>query len=95
MLVTASEEEEVRMIVQKEGKLFNVNYPTSFTNLLRPYNSLNIVGHMWKHMCHFIVANVLKLSFSENVSTSLRIWSSKLSPLGKVALYWWKTKLEP
>jgi hypothetical protein len=60
MLVIASEEEEVRMIVQKEGKLFDVNYPTSFTNLLGPYNGLNIVGHMWKCMCHFIVANVLK-----------------------------------
>jgi hypothetical protein len=34
------------------------------------------------------------LSFSKNASTSLRIWSSKLSPLGKVALYLWKTKLE-
>jgi hypothetical protein len=36
MLVIASEEEEVRMIVQKEGKLFNANYPRSFTNLLGP-----------------------------------------------------------
>ncbi|CAM6054559.1 unnamed protein product [Sphagnum tenellum] len=58
--VIASEEEEVRMIVQKEGKLFDVNYPRSFTNLLGPYNGLNIVGHMWKCMRHFIVANVLK-----------------------------------
>jgi cytochrome P450 len=60
MLVIASEEEEVRMIVQKEGKLFDVNYPRSFTNLLGPYNGLKIVGHMWKRMRHFIVANVLK-----------------------------------
>lgn len=59
MLVIASED-EVRMIVQKEGKLFDVNYPTSFTNLLGPYNGLNIVGHMWKRMHHFIVANDLK-----------------------------------
>ncbi len=56
----AAEEEEVRMIVQKEGKLFDVNYPTSFANLLGPYNGLNIVGHMWKRMRRFIVANVLK-----------------------------------
>jgi ribulose 1,5-bisphosphate carboxylase large subunit-like protein len=48
------------MIVQKEGKLFDVNYPRSFVNLLGPYNGLNIVGHMWKRMRHFIVANVLK-----------------------------------
>jgi hypothetical protein len=60
MLVIASEEEEVRMIVQKEGKLFDVNYSRSFKNLLGPYNGLNIVGHMWKCMRHFIVANVLK-----------------------------------
>ncbi|CAK9264952.1 unnamed protein product [Sphagnum jensenii] len=58
--VIAAEEEEVRMIVQKEGKLFDVNYPTSFANLLGPYNGLNIVGHMWKRMRRFIVANVLK-----------------------------------
>ncbi|KAH9535095.1 hypothetical protein CY35_17G035900 [Sphagnum magellanicum] len=58
--VIASDEEEVKMIVQKEGKLFDVNYPTSFANLLGPYNGLNIVGHMWKRMRRFIVANVLK-----------------------------------
>jgi ribulose 1,5-bisphosphate carboxylase large subunit-like protein len=58
--VIASEEEEVRMIVQKEGKLFDVNYPTSFANLLGPYNGLNIVGHMLKRMRRFIVANLLK-----------------------------------
>ncbi|CAK9875589.1 unnamed protein product [Sphagnum jensenii] len=46
------------MTVQKEGKLSNVNYPRSFTNLLGPYNGLNIVGHMWKRMRHFIVANL-------------------------------------
>jgi hypothetical protein len=45
---------------KKEGKLFNVNYPRSFTNLLGPYNVLNVVGHMWKRMRHFVVANVLK-----------------------------------
>jgi hypothetical protein len=60
MLVIASEEEKVRMIVQNGRKLFYVNYPTSFTNLLGPYNGLDIVGHMWKCMRHFIVANVLK-----------------------------------
>ncbi|CAK9875597.1 unnamed protein product [Sphagnum jensenii] len=53
-------EDKVRMIVQKEGKLFDVNYPTSFTNRLGHYDGLNIVGHMWKCMHHFIVANVLK-----------------------------------
>jgi hypothetical protein len=92
MLVIASDEEEVRMIMQKEGKLFNVNYPTSFTNLLGPYNGLNIE-------CGSTCATSLSpmcssLSFSKNASTSLRIWSSKLSPLGKVALYSWKMKLE-